>query len=210
MGKSFFTFFPVMLATAFSVASAYTLSGTVKNEADEPISGATVKLLQKDTSVTTDSEGKFKIEEKTEGLLSQGSTPGYIGINNGILHFAQGSSAPVQVQIFDMVGNQILRQTLQGSGQVDLRQGVSVQGTYIARVRVGSVQQSIKFRVDGAYHASFSTTPRKALLKVEDDSGDTLLVAAADYDTLRVYLSMLDTNLSFTLKKPGPVTPTSS
>ena len=203
MKRAIFSVFPIVLATAFTAASAYTLSGTVKNEAGSPVSGATVKLLLKDTSVTTDSDGKFTIEQKADSIVGlHGSlTPGYLNYANGILHFSQSPNSPVQVSIFDMMGNQVLRQTLRGSGQVNLRQGVKAGGAYIARVRVGNVQQAIQFTTEGSFNQSYSAS-QGALLKVEDDAKDTLLVAAKDYDTLKVYLAKLDTTVSLTLKKP--------
>ena len=218
MSKALIPVFPVMLATAFTMASAFTLSGTVKNETGNPVSGASVKLLAQNESATTDASGKFKIEvkepESSSSVLDLSSSSvgpwalaagngalGYIDIVGGVLHFSQSPNSPVQVSIFDMVGNQVLHQTLYGSGQVDLRQGVSAQGVYLARVRVGSVQQSIKFRADGTYHAAFSAHPGKALLKVEEDSPDTLMVTADEYDTLKVFLPKLDTSLALTLKK---------
>ena len=203
MKRAIFSVFPFMLATAFSVASAYSLSGTVKNEAGNPISGASIKLAIAGDSTTTDSDGKFKIEksDSTISISQNWNNPGFIEISNGVLHFSQSPSAPVQISIFDMMGNQILRQTLQGAGQVNLRKSMKAQGTYIARVRVGSALQSIRFTGDGTYSDAYSTIQGRALLKVEDDSKDTLIVAAKDYDTLRVYLSKLDTNVSLTLNK---------
>ena len=219
MSKVLIPVFSVMLATAFTMASAFTLSGTVKNEAGNPVSGASVKLLAQNESATTDASGKFKIEvkepESSSSVLDLSSSSvgpwalaagngalGYIDIVGGVLHFSQSPNSPVQVSIFDMVGNQVLHQTLHGSGQVDLRQGVSAQGVYLARVRVGSVQQSIKFRADGTYHAAFSARSGKPLLKVEEDSPDTLMVTADEYDTLKVFLPKLDTSLALTLTKP--------
>ena len=204
MKRAVFSVFPFVLATAFSAVSAFTLSGTVKNEAGDPISGAAVKLVIAGDSVTTDSDGKFKIEkiDSTISIPKAGFTPGYISYNNGILHFAQSSNAPVQVRIFDMAGKQVLNQKLYGTGQVHLRDGVKAEGTYIAKIRVGSAQQAIKFSTEGTFNRSYSTQQGSALLKVDDDSKDTLIVTAKDYDALRIYLPTLDTTLSLTLTKP--------
>lgn len=196
--------FPLVMAMAFSAASAYTLSGTVKNEADEPVKDASVRLLAKQDSATTDADGKFeiKVEGEPTAIAGASGNPGYIDIVGGVLHFSQSPNSPVHVAIYDMMGHQVLNQTLNGKGQVDLRQGVDAQGVYLARVRVGSVQQTIKFTADGRYAASFRANQGKALLKAEDDTPDTLVVTAADYDTLKVYLPKLDTSLTLTLTKP--------
>ena len=218
MRRTFSTFFPIVLATAFSTASAdYVLSGYVKDESNVPVAQATVKLLKNDTTVTTGNKGEFQIigndepSSSSSGLQSSSSgitaivgasgNPGYIDIVEGVLHFSQSPNSPVHVAIYDMTGHQVLSQTLHGKGQVDLRQGVDAQGIYLARVRVGSAQQTIKFRADGTYHASFPAHPGKALLKVDFGSSDTLMVTAEGYDTLKAYLPKLDTSVSLTLKK---------
>ncbi|SHK98309.1 carboxypeptidase regulatory-like domain-containing protein [Fibrobacter sp. UWB12] len=204
MKKAILSVFSIILASSFSAASAYTLSGTVKSESGSPISGASVRLAIAGDSTSTDNDGKFKIEKKdsTISISKAGFTPGYISYENGTLHFAQSSNSPVQVSIFDMAGHQVLSQTLHGTGQVHLRDGVKAEGSYIARIRVGSAQQAIKFSTEGSFNRSYSAQQGGALLKVEDDSKDTLIVTANDYDTLRVYLSKLDTALELTLKKP--------
>ena len=201
MRKAFFALFPILLATAFSTASAYTLSGTVNDESGKPVSGASVKLLQKDTSVTTDAKGKFTIQEKTQGLLNHRATPGFISINNGILDFAQSSNSPVQVRIFDMMGNQVLNQSFYGTGRVDLRKGVKTQGAYFARIRVGSAQHSIKFTADGSYGKTFTAQQGMALLKATEVISDTLEIAAESFEKLKVHLANIDTMLTLTLKK---------
>ena len=202
MRKAFFALFPILLATAFSAASAYTLSGTVNDESGKPVSGASVKLLKKDTSVTTDAKGKFTIQEESQGLLNRSSTPGFISISNGVLDFAQSSNTPVQVRIFDMMGNQVLNQSFHGTGRIDLRKGVKAQGAYFAQIRTGSVLRSVKFTADGSYEETFIAQQGKALLKATEVISDTLEVSAESFETLKVHLANIDTTLSLTLKKP--------
>ena len=130
MKRAIFSVFSITLATAFTAASAFTLNGTVTDEVDAPVAGAALKLLAKGDTATTDQDGKFTISEDDALGLSSGTfKPGHIDIVDGVLRFAQSTNSPVQVSIFDIVGNQVLRQELLGSGQVDLRQGVTSQGT---------------------------------------------------------------------------------
>ena len=144
MKRRCFSVFSIVLATAFTAASAFTLSGTVNDEAGSPVSGALVKLLTNGDSTSTGQDGKFTIQTDDQQSLPSGKfIPGSISIVNGVLRFAQSSNSPVQVSIFDMVGNLVLRQELFGSGQVDLRQGVTSQGAYFARVRVGSAVEHL-------------------------------------------------------------------
>ena len=126
MKKSVAFTLPFVLASALTTASAFTLNGTVFDESGNPVSGALVKLIVKGDSAQTDKDGKFSIHEDEEVSLRSGNfTPGHISVSDGVLRYAQSSNTPVQVSIFDATGNQVLRQELLGSGQVDLRQGVT-------------------------------------------------------------------------------------
>ena len=203
MKKSAFFVFPVVLATAFTAASAFTLNGTVSDEAGSPVAGALVKLLAKGDSTQTDKDGKFAFSEDAMQAISSGSfKAGHIDIVEGVLRFSQSSNAPVQVSIFDMMGNLVLRQELLSSGQVDLRQGVTAQGNYFAKVRVGSAVETVRFAANGSRFSAITSTGthgRKALLKPGD--GDSLSVSASGFEPLKVALPNLDTTVALKLKK---------
>ena len=202
MKRAIFFIFPIVLAATFSAASAFTLSGTVTDEAGTPVPNALVKLLIKGDSTTTGQDGKFSIQSDDQlSLSSDNFKPGHIDIVEGVLRFSQSSNSPVQVSIFDMVGNLVLRQDLLGSGQVDLRQGVTGQGTYFAKVRVGSAIETIRFTANGTRFSSAIRQGRdhKALLKPGE--GDTLSVSATGFDPLKVALANLDTAVTLKLTK---------
>ena len=110
MRRAFSTFFPIVLATAFSSASAYTVSGTVKDNGNKAVAGAAITLIKENKSTVTDADGKFSIHEDEEppiGLKQATINPGYISIHSGILSFSQSGNSPVKVQIFDLMGNQV-------------------------------------------------------------------------------------------------------
>ena len=140
-----------------------------------------------------------------DGLAASRSV-GFLSVNGGVLSFSQSSGVPVRVQVFDMVGNRLLDETLYGTGTVDMKSSIQAKGTYFARVRVGNAQQNFRFKADGSFAAVFGEkTSAKALLKVGDN--DSLRVVAEGYDTLTVHLTNLDTNLTLVLKKPAPPAP---
>ncbi len=201
MKRAIFSIFPIVLATAFTTASAFTLSGTVTDEAGTPVQNALVKLLIKGDSTSTDQDGKFTIKEEKLALHSGSFVPGHIDIVDGVLRFSQSFNSPVQVSIFDMVGNLVLRQDLFGSGQVDLRQGATASGTYFAKVRVGSAVETVRFTTNGTRFSSAvrQDRGRKALLK--PGNGDTLSVTASGFDPLKVALPNLDTAVTLILTK---------
>ena len=161
MNKLLMTGMSFGLAMAIS-ASAFTITGKVSDEGGKAVQNASVALLTKGLRTETDATGAFTLhqDEPDEGgaidaLVPQNSAVGYLSVNGGVLSFSQGTSAPVQVQIFDMMGNRLLKQTLYGSGTVDMNASVKAEGVYFARVSVGSAQQTFKFTADGSFNAAF-------------------------------------------------------
>lgn len=192
------------LAALCGTASAYTLNGTVTGKDGQAVQGAEAKLLIKDKSTTTDSQGKFTIHDDDETGLRASRSAGSFSLTNGILNFAQAGNSPVQVKVFDMMGNQVFNKTLQGSGSVDLSAVVDAQGTYLAKIKLGSAQESVRFTAYGSHSSAIASNGKRALMKEGDDSGDTLRVVADGYDTLKIFLSNLDTTLSIKLTEANP------
>lgn len=193
------------VSLAVSTAFAYTVSGKVTDESSMPIKGAQVTLVKENKTATTDNKGEFTIHEDEETIGLKGAAvhnPGFISINSGILSYSQNGSSPVQVRIFDPLGNKVFSQTLYGSGQVDLSSGVKAKGTYFAQVSMGSAKETIRFNASGTYTNSFDSEGR-ALLK-EVQQGEALQFVADGYDTLSVPLGTLDTTVEVKLTKTTP------
>ncbi len=206
MGKHLSTLYSAALVAALcGTASAYTLTGTVSDTDGNAVNGAKVSLTGLNQSTTTDISGKFSIHEDEEDMAIRATQkPGNFSLNSGVLSFTQGSSSPVQVKIFDMMGNQVFNKVLQGSGSIDLNAVVDAQGTYLARVKLGSTQQTIRFNASGNYSGSFGAASSRALLKEVAPGGEPLQVTADGFDTLVVKLSSLDTNVELKLTKSVP------
>lgn len=193
------------VSLAVSTAFAYTVSGKVTDESSMPIKGAQVTLVKENKTATTGNKGEFTIHEDEETIGLKGAAvhnPGFISINSGILSYSQNGSGPVQVRIFDPLGNKVFSQTLYGSGQVDLSSGVKAKGTYFAQVSMGSAKETIRFNASGTYTNSFDSEGH-ALLK-EVQQGEQLQFVAEGYDTLSIPLGTLDTTVDVKLKKTTP------
>ena len=215
--------FGVVVALSAVAANAFTLTGKVNDESGKAVQNASVALIAKGINTKTDAQGAFTIHQDepvtpgggqdepcvagtpgceggSDAIVQQRAVQGYLSVNNGVLSFSQSSNSPVHVQVFDMVGNRLLNETLYGSGTVDMKASVQAKGVYFARVRVGNAQQNFRFTADGSFNAAFGAkTSAKAMLKVGDN--DDLRVIADGFDTLNVKLTNLDTNLVLTLKK---------
>lgn len=190
---------------AVSTAFAYTVSGKVADENGQAIKGAQVTLVKENKATTTDNKGEFSIHEDEETIGLKGAAvhnPGFISINSGILSYSQNGSSPVQVRIFDPLGNKVFSQSLYGSGQVDLSSGVKAKGTYFAQVSMGSAKETIRFNASGTYTNSFDSEGRGLLKEVQQ--GEALQFVAEGYDTLSVPLGTLDTTVDVKLTKTAP------
>ena len=184
------------------VASAYTVSGTVSDDQGKALQGASVSLLKEGKMATTDAQGKFTIHEDEDiQAIASVNKPGYLSINNGILSYSQSSASPVQVKIFNSLGNQVFKKTLQGTGTLDLTQKVKARGTYFAQVSVGSAKQNFKFTTDGSASRIAATSDNVALMK-DVAEGEAIRFVAEGFDTLTVPLGTLDTTLDVKLHKP--------
>ena len=211
MKKAFFPVIPLAVAAFFcSSAFAYNVSGTVKDETGIPVQGASVSLVEKLLTTQTDAQGFFSFQEGEQAIQPKNQELGFINIKDGILDFSQNGRSPVQIRIFDMMGNQVLNHSLVGSGKLDLRQGVRAQGSYLARVRMGNAEQAVRFTANGNYSSTFSGKQDKALFMIQQGKAGNLRVVATGYDTLKIYLPSLDTVLQLTLKKAANVPGTTS
>ncbi|MBQ2560789.1 MAG: T9SS type A sorting domain-containing protein [Fibrobacter sp.] len=200
-----------LLAFCGSV-SAYTITGTVSDDQGKALRGVSVSLLKEGKNATTDRQGKYTIHEDeitTPPADSPGvaihpafrNTVGYISINNGILSYSQSSTSPVQVKIYNSLGNQVFKKLLQGSGTYDLSKGIGARGTYFAQVSVGNAKQNFKFTTDRGFSSSIGSRANGNALLKEAEKGEALRFVADGYDTLTVPLGTLDTTVDVKLTK---------
>ena len=193
------------VAALCTTSFAYTISGTVSDDQGKLIKDVDVSLLKEGKTTKTDDQGKFTIHEDEEEVginPSFRNAVGYISVNNGILSYSQSSTSPVQVKIYNSLGNQVFKKTLQGSGTYDLSKGLKARGTYFAQVSVGSATQKFKFTTDGSFESSFGSQAN-ALMK-DAQKGEAIRFVLDGYDTLTIALNTLDTNLNVKLTKSVP------
>ena len=184
------------------MASAYTITGTVSDNDGKALKGVTVDLLKEGKTASTDDKGKFTIQEEEVGINpSFRNAVGYISVNKGILSYSQSSTSPVQVKVYNSLGNQVFKKTLQGSGTYDLSKGLSARGTYFAQVSVGNAKQNFKFTTDESFTSSFGSQANALMKDAAKD--EALRFTFEGYDTLTVPLGTLDTTVDVKLKKSG-------
>ena len=198
------------VAALCSTSFAYTISGKVSDDQGKALKDVDVSLLKEGKTAKTDDEGKFTIhEDENVGIHpAYKNSVGYISINNGILSYSQSSTSPVQVKIYNSLGNQVFKKTLQGSGTYDLSKGLEARGTYFAQVSVGNAKQNIKFTTDGNYSQTLGAQASNGALMKDAAQGEALRFTLDGFDTLTVPLGTLDTTLDVKLTKTIPPEPT--
>ena len=198
------------VAALCSTSFAYTISGKVSDDQGKAIKDVDVSLLKEGKTAKTDDEGKFTIhEDENVGIHpAYKNSVGYISINNGVLSYSQSSTSPVQVKIYNSLGNQVFKKTLQGSGTYDLSKGLEARGTYFAQVSVGNAKQNIKFTTDGSYSQTLGAQASNSALMKDAQKDEAIQFVATDYDTLTIALNTLDTILNVKLTKTVPPEPT--
>ena len=192
------------------IASAYTITGTVSDDQGKALKDVDVSLLKEGKTAKTDDKGKFTIhEDENVGIHpAYKNSVGYISINNGVLSYSQSSTSPVQVKIYNSLGNQVFKKTLHGSGTYDLSKGLEARGTYFAQVSVGNAKQNIKFTTDGSYSQTLGAQASNSALMKDAQKDEAIQFVATDYDTLTIALNTLDTILNVKLTKTVPPEPT--
>ena len=198
------------VAALCSTSFAYTISGKVSDDQGKAIKDVDVSLLKEGKTAKTDDEGKFTIhEDENVGIHpAYKNSVGYISINNGVLSYSQSSTSPVQVKIYNSLGNQVFKKTLHGSGTYDLSKGLEARGTYFAQVSVGNAKQNIKFTTDGSYSQTLGAQASNSALMKDAQKDEAIQFVATDYDTLTIALNTLDTILNVKLTKTVPPEPT--
>ena len=188
------------------IASAYTITGTVSDDQGKALKDVDVSLLKEGKTAKTDDKGKFTIHEDEDVGIHPAykNSVGYISINNGILSYSQSSTSPVQVKIYNSLGNQVFKKTLHGSGTYDLSKGLEARGTYFAQVSVGNAKQNIKFTTDGSYSQTLGAQASNSALMKDAQKDEAIQFVATDYDTLTIALNTLDTTLNVKLTASTP------
>ena len=172
------------MALAFAAsAQAFTVTGKVNDESGKAIEKASVELLKNALKTTTDSKGEFKLfkEEANPGdsligIHAVRPRLGYVSVTNGVLSYSQSTNEPVRIQVFDAVGSRVLNETVYGTGTLDMQSIVKSQGSYFARVSVGSAKSNFRFASNGNYGISFGDAVARGLKK--EEAGDSLRVIA--------------------------------
>lgn len=204
----------VLIFSVITEAAGVCVSGTVTDEAGEPINKAKLYLIEKEWEIYTNEEGTFQFD----------CSPVYHKVNeaaivrpvvrNGMLSFTiTGTAKEVLCEIFTLTGKRVRRIT-GGSHQpesynYDLKFNEFAAGSYLLSLRIGASVQIIRMVLsDNGWWVNTGTngmtTSGNALQKsattFSDDQIDQLICTAEGYERQLKPVSSYADVIDFTMK----------
>jgi len=174
----------VFLAHAQSIA----ITGTVRDQNRQPLSGVTVSLAVSGTSATTGSDGSYSLGDagSIRNLAGKGLQGAVPVIDRGLLRFSIGNAAArVRVRLFDLKGTSVVTVVDADMVPGDYRIDPYIRGlaarVYLLKIGIGSRSHMLKMPATGSWS---STTGSRA--ESAGDGNRGLSEIAVVNDTLRL------------------------
>jgi polyhydroxybutyrate depolymerase len=207
--------FCIFILTGLTVnAQTINLRGTVSNQAGKPIANATVTLVRQGMKATTGADGAYSITGPIVAvlplLIPQKES---IFLDKGVLVFSIPNPSPVKVEIFDVKGNLLKKESVRNvpAGFYRFTIADNSGAAKLLVIKASSGQHEVTFRYlplqNGKYRVnqfngsrSLSGGNKLALLAA---ISDTLKTTAANYTTKAVTITSYDQALNITLDTAG-------
>jgi hypothetical protein len=191
-------------------AQSIQLSGTVKSQTGNAVSGAIVKISGVNLADTTDSQGAFSITKTITSTIPAAALPAAdkISLRDGIVSLSLTKPAQVTIEMFDLRGNMLARSIERPAAAGDYRASVMTHplAASVKLVRVTVGQFSATFRAiptnqaGGAFSsAATASSASGARLAKTAASVDTLKVTASGFVASSVPISSYQTTVTVTL-----------
>ena len=207
--------FCLFLLIGFTVnAQTINLRGTVSNSTGKPINKAVVTLAKQGLKDTTGSDGAYSITGNT-GVVLPLLIPGKEGIflDKGVLVFSIPNPSPVKIEIFDVKGNLLKKESVRNVPTGFYRYTIAGNsGTAkLLVIKASSGQHEVTFRYlplqNGKYLVNKFTGSRPSFgenkLALLAAINDTLKTTAANYSTKVMAITSYDQQLNITLDTAG-------
>ena len=194
-------------------AQTINLSGTVSNQAGKPVANAIVTLVKQGLKDTTGTDGAYLLSKNTAVelpmLLPQKEN---IFLYNGVLTFSIPDPSPVKVEVFDIKGNLLRKESVRniptGFYRFTITENSFTAKVLLIRASIG--QREVTFRFlplhNGNYRANRSdeiSTPAQSGLAQIAAVNDTLKTTATGYTAKAVAITSYDQQLNITLDTAG-------
>jgi len=207
-------FFLIVLIGLTVNAQTVNLRGTVSNPAGKPIANAIVTLVKQGLKDTTGTDGAYALTKTTAvelPMLIPRSR--IISLVGGFLEFSLPNSSPVKVEIFDVKGNLLKKESLQnalpGFYRFTIAENSRAAMVLIIRASIG--QDPVTFRylpldngkiIINQSNGSSASVKESGLTKIAAIN-DTLKIIAAGYTAKAQAIASYDQQLNITLDTAG-------
>jgi poly(3-hydroxybutyrate) depolymerase len=194
-------------------AQSINLRGTVSNQAGKPIANAIVTLAMQGLKDTTGTDGAYSITKNT-GVVLPLLIPGKEGIflEKGILTFSIPDPSPVKIEIFDVKGNLLKKESVPnvptGFYRFDIAKHSGAAKLLVIKASIG--KREVMFRYlplkNNTYTANPSvegTLPVVGKLAKLAAVNDTLKITATGYMANVAAIHSYDTMVNITLDTSG-------
>jgi poly(3-hydroxybutyrate) depolymerase len=196
------TFYLAVLIGLTANAQTINLAGVVSNTTGQPIANAIVTLVGQGMKDTTGTDGKYSLAKTVAvqlPLLMPQSEE--ISMNNGVLQFSLSNSSPVKVEIFDVKGNLLKKESFpnasKGFYRVNIEETSHAAKLLFVRTAIG--QNEATFRCiplhNGKYavnQSSESPSPVVGALAKVAAISDTLKTSATGFVTKSTPITSYD------------------
>ncbi len=185
------------------------ISGKVSNKAGTGIANAVCTLLVKGGKATTGSDGSYKIVTTSTILPQFIPQTEKISLNRGVLELDLPASSPVKVEIFDVNGHLLKRESLQnaqaGIYRLDIAESSRAANLLVIHASIGQREMTFRYlplNNNGKYTVNTSaesSVPAGGKLAKITAINDTLRVSAANYATKKITITSYEDSVNVTL-----------
>jgi hypothetical protein len=207
--------FSLVMLIGFTVsAQTINLRGTVSNQAAKPIANAIVTLAKQGLKDTTGSDGAYSITKNT-GVILPLLIPGKedIFLEKGILAFSIPNPSPVKVEIFDVKGNLLKKESVPnvptGFYRFDIAKNSGAAKLLIIKASIGPNEVTFRYLPlqNGKCMVNQSNGIRSSFgenkLAIMAAISDTLKTTAPGYTAKSMVIASYDQALNITLDTAG-------
>lgn len=194
-------------------AQTINLRGVISNNAGKPINKAVVTLTGQGLKDTTGTDGKYLISNGTPVimplLVPQNEV---IVLDKGFLEFSLPEPSPVSIQVFDIKGKFLKKETQKsistGFYRFNIREIAPAAEVLIVKASIGYKEISFRYLPLSNQRSVITAQSENSLYNVGQLSkiavvGDTLKTAASGYTTKSIAITSYNQELNITLDTIG-------
>jgi poly(3-hydroxybutyrate) depolymerase len=194
---------------ALAQAQTINLRGKVINSSGQAISGATVTLVGKNLTATTDGSGAYSITQNVTAISPNSPLHENIMVNRGVLELNLTAPTSVKIEVFDVLANLLKEQSFSevpaGTFQWNMNQDFNKSSLLIVRTTIGGHASTFRYSplVSGRYSVKSSAesfSSANALARTTAGTAvDSLEFKATGYATKVVATSSYQDTVNVTL-----------